>query len=116
MDEFTGWKQERDWVNRSITFAQPMMIQSFEDEFETNNDKTHARPAEPGSISRRCKEGAAIEMNKQKKVRSGTGKLLQMMRWSRPDICNAVRELSKQMKASNLLHYEAMYRVMEYVM
>ena len=37
------------------------------------------------------------------------------MRWSRPDVLNAVGELSKHMKASNLLHYKAMHRVMEYV-
>ena len=57
-----------------------------------------------------------MEIKKQKKYISGTGKLLHMMRWSRPDILNAVRELSKHMKEENLLHYKAMHRVMEYVM
>ena len=71
-------------------------------------------PAEPGSQLRRCKEGS--EISKQKKFRSGTGKLLHMMRWSRPDVLNAVRELSKHMKESNLLHYGAMCRVMEHAM
>ena len=57
-----------------------------------------------------------MEMGEQKKYRSGTGKLLHMMRWSRPDNLNAVRELSKHMKEANLLRYKAMHRVMEYVM
>ena len=57
-----------------------------------------------------------MEMPKQKKIRSGTGKLLHMMRWSRPDVLNAVRELSEHMKEANLVHCKAMHRVMEYVM
>ena len=47
MDEHIGCKLERDRVNKSITFTQPVMIQSFKDEFETNNTKTYVTPAEP---------------------------------------------------------------------
>jgi hypothetical protein len=37
-----------------------------------------------------------------------------MMRWSRPEVLNAVRELSKHMTSATLSHLKAMYRVMTY--
>jgi hypothetical protein len=41
-------------------------------------------------------------------------KLLHMMRWSRPDILNAVRELSKNMKVASEAHMKAMQCTMRY--
>jgi len=37
-----------------------------------------------------------------------------MMRWSRPEVYNAVRNLSRHMKASTAVHVKAMHRVMKY--
>jgi hypothetical protein len=51
----------------------------------------------------------------EKKYRSGVGKLLHMMRWTRPDILNAVRELSRFMSKAKPEHLGAMYRVMRFV-
>jgi hypothetical protein len=45
---------------------------------------------------------------------SGTGKLLHLMKWSRPEIGNAVRELSRFMSGAGTAHVKAMYRVMNY--
>ena len=36
------------------------------------------------------------------------------MRWSRPDIWNAVRECSRRMTIANQIHYKAMIRIMKY--
>ena len=44
----------------------------------------------------------------------GFGKLLHMMKWSRPEISNAVRELSRFMKTATLAHMKAMKNVMNY--
>jgi hypothetical protein len=38
--------------------------------------------------------------------RSGTGKLLPLMKWSRPEISNAVRELSRWMNGAGVFTYE----------
>jgi hypothetical protein len=47
--------------------------------------------------------------------RKGVGKLLHMMRWSRPDTLNAVRELSRNMTHATTTHImKALYRVMKY--
>ena len=42
----------------------------------------------------------------------GTGKLLHMMRWSRPDMYNLVRDLSRHMSVTADAQVVAMYRVM----
>jgi hypothetical protein len=46
--------------------------------------------------------------------RSGTGKLLHLMKWSCPEISNAIRELSRWMSSPGLPHLKAMYRVFNY--
>ena len=72
-------------------------------------------PAEAGSVLERCADGEALTEGEQTRYRSGVGKLLHMMRWSRPEIYNAVQELSRFMTigASNI-HMKAMERVMNY--
>ena len=47
--------------------------------------------------------------------RSGVGTLLYLIKHSRPDICNGVRELSKVMDRGNSAHFEEMLRVVKYV-
>ena len=48
--------------------------------------------------------------------RSGVGTLLYLTRHSRPDICNAVRELSKTMDAPAPAHLKEMYKVIIHVL
>jgi hypothetical protein len=55
-----------------------------------------------------------VSYNEQKKYRSGVGKLLHMMRWSRPETLNSVRELSGFMQGAMSAHLRAMLRVMKY--
>ena len=50
----------------------------------------------------------------QNQYRSGVGKLLHMMRWSRPELLNSVRECSKAMKTSAYAHLKMMYQIMNY--
>ena len=45
---------------------------------------------------------------------SGVGKLLYLMKLMRPDILNAVRELSRFMGRAGLVQFKALYRVMKY--
>ena len=61
------------------------------------------------------KDTEIMKESDQKIYRSGIGKLLHMMKWSRPEISNAVRELSRYMKMVMLAHMKAMKRVMSYI-
>jgi hypothetical protein len=72
-------------------------------------------PAEQGKVLMKCNKGTELGGMEQTKYRSGVGKLLHMMLWSRPEIYNAVRELSRFMTTgASDAHMKAMKRVMEY--
>ena len=89
-----GCKIER--TDSSIKFTQPVLLQSFEDEFRCKAGRIKI-PAEAAGHLEKCKPVDALSEGEQTKYRSGVGKLLHMMRWSRPEIYNAVRELTRFM-------------------
>ena len=71
-------------------------------------------PAEGGLILTPCTKGCELDNKNQKTYRSGVGKLLHMMRWSRPELLNPVRKLSKGMKEASMRHLDTMKRTMRY--
>jgi hypothetical protein len=113
MTEYVGCKIERDQNEGSLVFTQPVLIQSFQDEFElpTENYET---PAEPGKVLGPVIEGQELDSEGQSKYRSIVGKMLHLMRWSRPDIWNSTREASRRMQKANKAHEKQAYRTMKY--
>jgi hypothetical protein len=61
----------------------------------------------------KVQEGNELDTKEQKTYRSGVGKLLHMMRWSRPDVLNVARELSKSTMIASQAHTKAMQRKMQ---
>ena len=96
MREYVGCKVEHDIERRTMKFTQPVMIQSFNGEFNISDllQRPRSTPAEPGSVLVPALPDDYVNQKMQRYYRSGVGKLLHMMRWSRPDIYNSVRELS----------------------
>jgi hypothetical protein len=115
MDEYVGCKLEQEWEEHSIRFTQPVMIQSFKDEFDVLEGSRFKTPAEPGSVLVKCEEENGLMNTLQTVYRSGTGKLLHMMRWSCPELLNPVRELLKHLKVAATAHLKALKCVMAYV-
>jgi len=98
-----------------MRITQPVQIQSFKDEFKLPMEKDKPKIlAEAGQVLVRPKMGEGLADEDQSVHMSGVGKLLHVMRWSRPDILNAVHELSKHMTSATQEHMKAMYRVMNY--
>jgi len=114
MDEYVGCKTDLDVEDRSLKFTQPVILQSFIDEFGIGKDKP-VTPMIPGTVLTKCNPENALSPSRQTKYRSGVGKLLYMAGWSRPDIQYAVRELSKHMMQADEGHFKAMERCMSYV-
>ena len=73
-------------------------------------------PATAGTCLQRTKdEDEILDEEEHKNFRSGVGILLYLVKNSRPDIANAVRELTKVMDKPNTAHLQALYKTLKYV-
>jgi Reverse transcriptase (RNA-dependent DNA polymerase) len=111
MEEYVGNKIEISEQQMKLT--QPVLLQSFADEFGVKASGENL-PAKPGQILMKGEEKDVLSAGDQSKYRSGVGKLRYTATWSRPDILNAVREVSRYLQAPTLVHYDAMLRIMDY--
>jgi len=59
-------------------------------------------------------EGPVMDEKMHRLYRKGVGKLIHLSKYSRPDILNAVRELTKSGNKPSVAHYRAMLRVMKF--
>jgi Reverse transcriptase (RNA-dependent DNA polymerase) len=102
MEEYIGNKIEI--TGQKMKLTQPVLMQSFTDEFGVKAIDTPILPAKPGEVLVKgdCKD--MLMPTKQTKYRSGVGKLRYLATWSRLDILNAVREISRHMKEPNQVH------------
>jgi hypothetical protein len=65
----------------------------------------------------RPKEGDLLVAEEQQELyRSGVGMLLYLVKHSRPDIVNAVQELSKRMTGTNAAAFKELMRVIKFVL
>ena len=73
-------------------------------------------PSGPGYVAVRPKEDSVkLSDELQKKFRSGVGTLLYLVKHSRPDIANSVREHAKVMDGATKYHYKELLRTMKFV-
>ncbi len=83
-----------------IKITQPVLLQSLKDEFDLPEGKPPPRtPATAGQVLVRKPDEANLGKKESTKFkyRSGTAKMMFMMRWSRPDTYNATRGLARHM-------------------
>jgi len=80
-----------------LKFTQNVLNQSVKDEFKIS-DKKWSTPAAPGPVLEKVKEGEeSLSNSDQTYLRSGIGKMIHVMQWSRPEIYHAVHDLAKMM-------------------
>jgi Reverse transcriptase (RNA-dependent DNA polymerase) len=97
IEEFLGNKIKIDCDSKMAKFTQPVLFQSLMDEFVLKEGKV-ILPVMAGSMLSYKGEGVKyLSPEKQRDFWSGVGKLLHLSKWSRPEIKNAVRELSRGM-------------------
>ena len=102
----------------TIWLQQSKLISHLKESFMTEIEgvRSHQTPAGPKTIVMRPVEGdPLISAEDQKKYRSGVGMLLYLIKHSRPDLANAIRELTKVLDGATQAHYKAMMRVIKYV-
>jgi hypothetical protein len=94
-----------------MKITQPVFVQIFSDEFFINKDNRIATAGVPGQILR--KGDCDIGPDAQFHYRKGTGNLIRMEKWSRPDVISATRDLARFMGEPNSTHLKALERYME---
>ena len=102
-----------------IYIHQPKLIKHLEEQFGDkikDINRTYSTPAGPKTMILRPEKGdKLISAQEQTTYRSGVGMLLYLVKHSRPDISNAVRELSKVADGATLAHWKALTRTIKYV-
>jgi hypothetical protein len=94
MKEYLGCKIAYDQKNGCVQITQPILLQSLHDGCEENGQTFTNTPAIPNSVLSKETNDIHLEGKQAEKYRTLVGKLLYLTR-SCPDICNAVRELTK---------------------
>ena len=95
------------------------IIKSLEKEFgdRAMKERMSLIPGSPRFTARRLENlEDEVSSEEHETYRSGVGPLLYLTKHNRPDICNAVRELSKTMDAPAPVHLKEMYKVIRHVL
>ena len=106
-------EKTRGWL------GQPSIIKSLEQNFGKKAMKVRLSmtPGTPRFTARRLEnEEDKVNAQDHETYRSGVGTLLYLMKHSRPDISNPVRELSKTMDAPTPAHLKEMYKLIWFVL
>ena len=78
---------------------------------------TYKTPGTPGfGVIRPKEDDVKVDPDQQSLYRTGVGMLLYLIKHSRPDISNAVRELTKCLDGASPAAYKEMLRVVKYVL
>ena len=99
--------------------GQPHLIANLERKFseEIQSLTKYLTPGTPGlNQVRITSEDLMLPIASQQRYRSGVGMLLYLVKHSRPDIANPVRELSKVLDGPSLGAYKEMLRCIKFVL
>ena len=118
----------KDYLSCEIVFSddrkkawlgQPHLIKKLEATFGEDVSKLqrYKTPGTPGGrLLKPSERDSTLDESRQSRYRSGVGLLLYLVKWSRPDIANATRELAKLMTKATEAAEKELLRVIKYVL
>ena len=110
---------ESSQTPNKLYIHQPKLIKHLEGDFGAlikRTEKFFKTPAGPKTVIMRPEAGdPLISKSDQTVYRSGVGMLLYLVKHSRPEISNAVRELSKVGDGATKSHWKDLMRTIKYV-
>ena len=121
LEEYVGCLVVRDTVG-DVILHQPHLIKKIGLEFGDKLQKVReaSTPATAGDTVVKMtsdeKLKGGLPKERQTQYCSGVGMLLYLVKFSRPDILNSARKLTKAMDCANEAHYKSMLRVLKYVL
>ena len=119
IDTFIGCKIIENKEKDTIWIHQPKLIKNLEEQFGplVKDMRVYKTPAAPRTNIQRPEAGdILISPEDQTKFRSGVGMLLYLVKHSRPDIANSVRELSKVADGATKDHWNKLLRNIKFVL
>jgi hypothetical protein len=114
LKEYIRYKIESREGDKRILIVQPVIIRSFIDKFEIRENPRIEVPASSSDSFSPVMDGDELDEVDQKGYQSGFDNLLYLSRWSRPDILNITRELSRHFMKANQAHLKVMKKVMTF--
>lgn len=110
---------ESSQTTEKLYIHQPKLIKHLEGDFGAlikRSERIYKTPAGPKTVVMRPEPGdPLISKTDQTTYRSGVGMLLYLVKHSRPEISNAVRELSKVGDGATKAHWKDLMRTIKYV-
>ncbi|KAL7572873.1 hypothetical protein ACA910_004527 [Epithemia clementina (nom. ined.)] len=119
LKDYLGCELIMDEKKQKAWMGQPSIMKSLENKFGKFALKARLgkTPGTPGYSTVRTKEKTeCVPPEQQTFYRSGVGTLLYLTKHSRPDICNATRELSKAMDGAGERHMKELQKVIKFVL
>jgi len=116
MKEYVGCQVKRD--DKNMWLYQAELIEKIEKYFgdDVKDRKEYDTPAgHHDHVVLPSEDDPILDEKNQSRYRSGIGMLLYLVKFSRPDISNSVRELSKANSRANDSHFKGLLRVIKYV-
>jgi len=116
LDDYLSCEISIDRKKNIAWIHQPHSITKLVKKFgeHTKNLQVYKTPGIPGLGTLRNPK-SVVDSEKQKINRSGVDMLLYLVKYSRPDIANAVRKLSKALDSPSPAAYREMLRVIKFV-
>ena len=118
LTDFLGIDIEYNKTGKYMKLSQIKLIDKVSEVFEQEIKKlqVYQTPAPQGLIVRQPMEGDLIlDDDSQVKYRSGVGSLLYLCKYTRPDLSNISRELSKVIKKATVGDYKVLLRAIKYL-
>jgi hypothetical protein len=111
MKHFVGCHLINSKDGNTTWIHQPKRIKRLEEDSKQyiSTERTYKTPAAPKTVIMRPHPGdPLISDAEQSKYRSGVGILLYLIKHSRPDLANCVKELTKVLDGATEAHWKAM--------
>jgi hypothetical protein len=119
LKDYLSCKILTDYETKTTFVMQPHLTNNQKEKYEKEIKKLsdYSTPGTPRfKIVRPTDKTKKIDGNLQSKYGSGMIMFLYLIKYSRPDLTNLVRELSKCIDGANLAAYKEMLRVVKFVL
>jgi len=119
LNDYLGCEIKLDLDRKRGWISQPHIIKNLKAKFaeEVRHLKSTKTPGTPGyGFVKPKSEDEHLSNDMQAKYRSGVGTLLYLVKHSRPDLANPVRELTKGMDGATMAAFKEMHRLIKHVL